>query len=152
MATWDATSPHVVKALKWLRSHPTATPEALVEWDRSHGRHLFEWNDRKAAQEFRLAQARQFFNRHYAMFKGMKMKAWYNLPADEEAGLPERSYVQASVISENPKLIETVIDGIRRRMRTLARELRAWEASPAVRAEILAELERIFEEPSEGAA
>lgn len=136
--TWSKQSPAVVAVLKFIKKKGgRVTPEQLVEWDSAHGKLLFDWNDESAAEQYRLAQARKFLNHFAFVVNGLRVRAFYNVPANEEAGIRERQYVSADEILDNPKLRELVIDDLTRRLSKMASELELWQLSPSEIAKVL---------------
>lgn len=148
---WDSTDRHVRAARRFVVSHAEIEPKELVEWDRTHGKKLFEWDDAKAGREYRLHQARQFINRiawvvDNAIGK-VRVKALYNVPTgasgvDEDE--PARIYRSARDVAANPKDRAAVIEFLTRRMETLAADLRFFKLTKAEQRELLARIERVI--------
>ena len=55
--TWSPKAPHVRKMIAYVKKRGSVTAEELVEWDRTHGRLVFDWDDANAAEEWRKQQA-----------------------------------------------------------------------------------------------
>lgn len=137
--TWEHHAPEVRKALKWVRSRKgKVTTEELVDWDATHGRHLFTWNDAEAGEHWRKLEARQFFTRFRAMFDGMRVRAFYNLPTKEDPA--QRAYFPVEEIAGDPDLRGAVIGTLTRKLAALASELRMWKLSPDEQADLFERL------------
>ena len=141
-STWSGNTPHVRKALKFIRSKGAVTAEQLVEWDDRHGRRLFTWDEPDAAREWRLQEARFFLNRFRVKFEGMRVRAFIHIREDEEQGIEKDAYYTVASISGHPGMREQVLSDIERRMVSLAAELALWKLTPDERAALLARLEQ----------
>lgn len=138
---WSVKSPHVKKALAFIRKKRTVTAEQMVEWDAVNGRHLFNWNNPEAAQEHRLYQARTFFNSFRRFIDGkLRARLMIHLPANEGAGIAADAYFLSEDIAESPKLRAMVIEDLTDRMGNLAKELRLWKLKPAEILRVLAKV------------
>ena len=137
--TWRRSSPHVKKALKFMERHDGCTAEALVAWDFDHGRHLFNWNDAAAADQWRLHSARVFINTFRQLANGLRMRAFVNVPAGEETGLEERRYVGISTISNTPKLRAWLMKNLTGRVASLTAELRMYSLRKSERRVLILE-------------
>lgn len=138
--TSGATAPHIRAALKFVKGRGSVTADELVEWDRSHGRHLFTWDDTEAAEDWRRHEARMFLNRFRAVFDGMRVRAFIHVREDEQADIDESGYVSVEAIAKHSGMREQVIGDITRRMQSLASELRMWNLSDAEQAALFARL------------
>lgn len=140
--TWNLHADHVQAVLKWIRGHGRRIikPEALVHWDFKHGQRLFDWNDRDAAEQWRVHQARLFLNSFRGMFDNMRVRFAQRVPANEATGLREGGYLTTEVISADAKLRAWAIGDITRRMKMLASELPFWNLAEQERALILEEM------------
>jgi hypothetical protein len=138
--TWRVSAPHVRKALAFIKRKGAVNAEDLVAWDRDHGRRLFDWDDPKAAEEWRLHQARLFLNRFRQVFEGMRVRAIIHVHKDEGAGIPESAYFGVEAITQHPGMRAQVIDDITRRMKMLASELKMWKLTPEEQAELFQRL------------
>lgn len=141
--TWSASSPHVRRALKWLRTRKSVTAEELIDWDRTHGGHLFfgRWSEQQAAHEWYLHQARVFLNSFRGIFEGKRVRAYIHINEDEAEGIAESGYVHVRDIAANRSMREQVIADISRRMRMLASELAMWKLSAKEQKALFAQLE-----------
>lgn len=137
---WSGSSPHVRKALAFIKARRTVTAEDLVAWDATHGRRLFDWDQPHAAEEWRRQQARAFMNRFRAQFENMRVKAFIHIRADIETGIDESAYVVIEDISQHEGMRQQVINDIIGRMKRLASELRLWRLSEAERTQVLRRL------------
>jgi hypothetical protein len=149
--TWRASAPHVRKALLWVKKRGSVNAEDLVEWDRTHGQRLFDWNDPQAAQEWRQHQARVFLNRFRRVFEGMRVRAFIHIHEDAEAGIETSEYVNVETITRHPGMRAQVIDDITRRMKMLASELRLWKLTLEEQAELFSRLADAMAEKQEAA-
>lgn len=138
--TWRMSAPAVRKVLAFVRKKGSVTAEDLVAWDRDHGRHLFEWDDPAAAEEFRRCQARNFLNRFRAVFEGMRIRAFIHVHEDAEAGIEYSAYETIETITQHPGMRAQVIDDITRRMQNLARELQLWKLTDSEQAALFQRL------------
>ncbi len=129
--TWRASTPHVRKAIAFIKRKGAVTAEDLVVWDRDHGRKLFDWNDPQAAAEWRRQQARVFLNSFRKVFEGMRVRAYIHVHEDTEAGIDASEYVTVEAIAKHEGMRAQVIDDIQRRMKMLASELRLWKLTEA---------------------
>jgi hypothetical protein len=145
-ALWQKSAPHVRQALAFIKSRGSVTAADLVEWDRDHGRRLFDWNDPEAAVEWRLAQARSFLNRFRQMFEGMRVRAIIHIREDAAAGIDESAYVTIETIAQHPGMRAQVIHDITRRMRSLAAELKLWKLTPEEQADLFRRLAEAMSE------
>lgn len=140
MTNWNVDNPYVVLALRYIRSRRSVTPMQLVTWDNSHGRNLFEWDDEQAGIDYRVHQARLFFNRLRLKIGEYRIREFINVPSEDE-----RAYFPIEKINEDPQAREAVIADLTRRMKTLAMELRFWKLSAPERRKILEKVRQILE-------
>lgn len=138
--TWRKSAPHVRKALAFIKRQGSVTPDELVEWDRTHGQRLFDWNDESAAAEWRKQQARTFMNSFRRTFDKMRVRGIIHVHEDAEAEIERSAYVTVETIAEHPGMRAQIIDDITRRMRMLASELRMWKLTPEEQADLFARL------------
>ena len=139
-STWRTSAPHVRKALAFVKRKGSVTAEELVQWDGSHGRKLFDWDDPAAAEEWRRQQARCFLNRFRRVFEGMRVRAYIHIHEDTDAGIEASEYVNIESITQHPGMRAQVIADITGRMRMLARELKLWKLSHQEQAELFQRL------------
>jgi hypothetical protein len=131
---WNTKDPHELRALAWLKDRwdekrPIPTEE-LLEWDRTHGRHLFTWDDAEAGHEYRLQQARNFMGRFQMRLNGFRVRGWYNVreePIGPEHDAPNRAYWPTTAVVDQPSLRAKVIQDVTRRLETQAATLRFLE-------------------------
>ncbi len=135
--TWSRDAVHVKKVLVWLKRRRAVTVEELVEWDREHGKRLFQWTDTQAALEWRKQQARVFLNTFRYLKDGLRMRAFINFHEDEEAGVGTREYYRVDVISKNERLRQIVIDDQMRRIDKAVAELNFWKLSAQEREQLV---------------
>lgn len=126
LSTWRRNTPHVRKALAFIRARGCVTADELVDWDRRHGRRLFEWDDPAAAEEWRTHQARQFLNSFRATFENKRVRAFIHVREDAEADIPRDAYFTVESIARHDGMRQQVIADVVRRMASLAAELRMW--------------------------
>lgn len=142
---WGLDVPQVRKALKFIRASRAITADQLVKWDATHGRRLFTWTDPKAAELYRLHEARLFLNRFRAHFEGMRVRAFIHIREDEERGIEEDAYFTVEAISADLGMREQVVEDITRRMASLAGELRMWKLVAEEREKLFAKLREAME-------
>ena len=124
---WSHSSTIVRRLIKWIKARGgKVSAEDIVAWDDQNGRRLFDWDEKRAAQQYRLAQARVFLNSFRSVIDGMRVRAFINVPETEET---ERAYYTVEYISQTPALRMRVIADISRRMKTMAGELKWWKLS-----------------------
>lgn len=126
-ATWSRDTPHVRKALAFIKRRGHVTAEELVSWDHANGRRLFNWNDPNAADEWRRQQARAFLNSFRATFDKMRVRAFIHVREDEQAGIQRDAYYTVEAIAKHPGMREQIIADVGRRMTSLASELKMWD-------------------------
>lgn len=139
---WGTASPHVQRALAFINKRGAITAEELVEWDRTHGRRLFTWDDEQAASFARLHEARLFLNRWRGQFENMLLKKFTHVRKDEEADIETSAYFTSETISNHPGMRAQVIADIVKRGKRLASQLKFWKLSDAERDERAGALER----------
>lgn len=138
---WSANTTHVRKALAFIRKRKGGvTADELVEWDVAHGRRLFTWDEPKAAEQFRLLEARLFLNRFRGMFDKMRVRAFIHVREDAESGIERSAYQTVEAISAHDGMRGQVVRDIVKRMKTLASELAMWKLDDSERAELFAQL------------
>jgi len=140
---WSLNSDAVQAALRFIRKQGKkgVTAEDLVAWDAKHGKRLFRWNDERAAQDWRIHQARLFLNSFRGIFERMRVRKFMQIPANEDTGLTTAVYLDTQTISEDTKLRGWAIDNLTRKMQSLASELRFWKLTDDERVRVLAMLE-----------
>ena len=126
---WGTDSLFVRKALKFIKAKGAVTAEQLVEWDATHGRRLFTWNNAEAAESYRVHEARLFLNSFRAKFDGMRVRAFTHVQEDETQGIDKTAYYSVEAISKHPGMRAQVVSDITRRMAMLASELAMWKLS-----------------------
>ena len=144
-ARWGHSTTHVRKALKFIKSKGAVTADQLVEWDDSHGRRLFVWNNTEAAERWRLHQARVFMNSFRAQFEGMRVRAIIHIGEDEEQGIDRGGYYAIETISAHQGMRDQVVGDISRRMAVLASELKMWRLTEPERADLFERLRAAME-------
>ena len=102
------------------------TADMLVEWDRTHGRKLFTWDNEDAAEEYRKHEARLFLNRFRARFDGLRVRAFIHCDEDEAQGIAD-GYYSVETISAHPGMRDQILADITTRMASLAAELKMWQ-------------------------
>lgn len=127
--SWSASAPHVRKAIAFIKRRGTVSADELVEFDRTHGRRLFDWNDPAAAEDWRKHQARLFLNSFRAKFEGMRVRAFVHIHEDADAAIESAGYVSVETIAQHPGMRAQVMADIVKRMKTLASELKMWKLS-----------------------
>jgi hypothetical protein len=150
--TWKVSTPHVRRALAFIKKRGAVTAEDLVAWDREHGRRLFDWNDATAAEEWRLHSARIFLNKFRAVFEGMRVRAHIHIHEDAEAGIDESAYYTVEAITKHAGMRAQVIDDITRRMKMLASELKMWKLSAEEQAQLFQRLAEAINSTQQEAA
>lgn len=128
---WRTNLPHVREALKYVKRRGHVTAEELVEWDRRHGRRLFNWEDPEAAEEWRKQQARLFLNRFRQQFDGMRVRAFIHVKEDADKGVERDAYYTIETIAQHRGMREQVIGDVTRRITSLSSELAMWRLSDA---------------------
>lgn len=142
---WQRISTDVRKALKFIKGKGAVTAEQLVEWDATHGRRLFTWDDEEAASEWRLQEARFFLNRFRRQFEGMRVRAFIHVREDAEAGIDRDAYYTVETISNHTGMRDQVVADISGRMTRLAGELKLWRLTIDERAALFARLAQAME-------
>lgn len=150
--TWRVSAPHVRRALAFIKKRGSVNADDLVAWDRDHGRRLFDWDDPKAAEEWRLHQARVFLCRFRAKFEGMRVRAMIHIHEDPAAGIEESAYFGIEAITQHPGMRAQVIEDLTRRMKMLASELRLWKLTPDEQAALFHRLSEAMAENKDVAA
>lgn len=136
--TWKRTDPYVQACLTWIkRKGGTVTAEELVAWDFEHQRMLFDWNSETAAEQWRLHSARVFLNSFRGLVNGLRIRAFIHIPANEDTGTERPEYMSTTEISERPTARAWVLQNLRRRIETLASEIKLWIKPAAQRRALL---------------
>lgn len=138
--TWSASAPHVRKAIAFVKRKGSVNADELVEWDLTHGRRLFDWDDPSAATEWRLHQARVFLNSFRGMFEKMRVRAFIHVREDADSNIDQSGYVTVETIAGHAGMRAQVVSDITRRMRMLAAELAMWKLSRDERDDLFARL------------
>jgi len=151
---WSLNADSVQAALRFIkrRGKKGITPELIVEWDRTHGKRLFPWNDAKAAEDHRLHLARVFLNSFGGIFDRMRIKKFKKVPGNEETGRATAAYLDTNTISKDTKLREWAIGDLTRRIIKMTSELRFWKLTVVERTSILRQLEESLRPDSSIAA
>jgi hypothetical protein len=151
---WSLNSDAVQSALRWIRKQGKKgiTAEALVAWDAKNGKRLFRWDDKRAAADWRVHQARMFLNSFRGVFERMRVRKFMQIPANEQTGLEESVYLDTRTISEDQKLRQWAIDDLTRRMQKIASELKFWKLTDEERGRILLLLEQSLQSTQADAA
>lgn len=129
-SAWGRNTPHVRKALAFIRKRGHVTADELVEWDRTHGRLLFDWDNPRAAEEWRKQQARTFLNSFRTVFDKMRVRGFIKIRENEAAGIDEEGYYTVEAIADHPGMRAQVLADVTKRMASMASELRMWKLSP----------------------
>jgi hypothetical protein len=138
--TWRVSAPHVRQALKFIKRRGSVTADELVEWDRTHGQRLFDWNDPHAAEEWRKQQARCFLNSFRKVFDGMRVRAIIHIREDETEGIERSAYFGVEAIAQHPGMRAQIISDITARMQSLASELQMWQLTKSEQEELFRRL------------
>lgn len=141
--TWAINSDAVQAILKFIhkRRHKGVLAIDLVNWDASHGKRLFCWDETKAAHEWRLQQARVFLNSFRGVFDRMRVRKFIHVPGNEETGRDENAYIDTTIISQDAKLRTWAIADLAKRAESILSEMRFWKLTEAERQHILVQLE-----------
>jgi hypothetical protein len=102
----------------------------LIQWDNTHGRHLFTWDNELAAEAHRLYEARLFLNTFRLIRDGYNIRAFINIPGDEgddETEERDRLYHRSQDIAEDETLRTECIADLKKRMTRLGMQLRFWK-------------------------
>ena len=142
---WGTDSLFVRKALEFIMTKGAVTAEQLVEWDATHGRRLFTWDNAEAADSYRIHEARLFLNSFRAKFDGMRVRAFTHVQEDKDQGIDKSAYYTVEVISKHSGMRAQVVSDITRRMAVLASELKMWKLSEAERADLFRRLREAIE-------
>lgn len=143
---WRSRSPHVRKALTHIKKRGgIITAEELVEWDRTHGRRLFKWDDASAAEQYRLYEARLFLNSFRTMFEKMRVRGFIHIREDSQADIEKDAYVSVETITQHQGMRQQVISDIVRRIEMLASELRMWKLTPQERQQFFERLAKALD-------
>ncbi len=104
----------ILKALRQLeKQHGVIRPADLVEYARpedSRLHSLFEWDDAKAAQKYRLWEARQIIVNVYININESKVQAFQNIVVTTPKGKTQGYYSTQKILSKEEmrkQLIET---------------------------------------------
>lgn len=88
------------------RKHGYLRPKTVVDWARGHPRSAlhgrFQWNDSKAAEEYRLWQARELITEVHAVYPDMKARQVYVSPL--ELRTSNAGYVALVDVMKNEEL------------------------------------------------
>lgn len=157
---WTITSkrPAVQRALTWLakrqRAGESVTSRAMVEWDRKHGKALFDWDDASAADAHRIHQAAHFIGHFAYRLNGFRVRGWISVPdtsqveADEDETSPKagNAFHHVSTIIDRPPMRARVIASVTRRLETQAATLRFFQLSPDEQSQVLRRVEQAMAE------
>lgn len=89
--------------------------------------HVFEWDNEKAADEYRVHQARQIINSVLVVPEAQDAKpvqAFINVTVTHDQ--PERAYVPAQAVAMDPDMRDRHIAMIKSRLRNIRREYAAF--------------------------
>jgi len=139
---WSLNADHVQACLKYIqqRGAKGVTAEELVKWDAQHGKQLFSWNETKAADAWRVHQARVFLNTFRGVFDRMRVRKFIHVPSNAATGRERDSYMDATIISSDVKLRAWAIADLTKRLARIASELKFWKLSESEREAVLAQL------------
>jgi len=143
---WRSKSPHVRKALLFIKRKKSVTADELVEWDREHGKNLFDWNNTSAADDWRHHQARVFLNSFRATFENMRVRGFIHIRKNADAEIDESAYVDVETITQHQGMRAQVVADIMRRIEMLTSELRMWKLTPQERDEFFERLNKALED------
>jgi hypothetical protein len=122
-------------------------PESVVKFAQSEDTHLhrcFEWNDTKAAEKFRLDQARKQISMYVMVVEGPKgpvqIRAFQSLPSDRREGL---GYRKTTDILQDQELIAELVGSamkdlavVKQRYEAVAALAPVWAAAEEVHREV----------------
>ena len=141
---WSVQLPHVRRALHFLNSKKLIQAEDLVEWDRTHGKKLFTWDDEQAGEAWRVYQARLFLNTVRLKLDGLRVRAFINIPEDGHG--QARGYWRAEDIGKNESARAIIIADLIHRAANLGKEIRFWKLTPKEREAVFAKLKETMAE------
>lgn len=148
---WNSNDPHVKRLLTWLKKRYDAKEEVrteeLVEWDRTHGKHVFPWDDEEVARAHRLHLARKFMERFAFRLNGFRVSGWYSVKRDTEEGTDEepsagRAYYPLPAVADDDSLRVKVIADVSKRLESHAATLRFLKLSTGERSDVLKRVDR----------
>lgn len=126
------------------RKHKTIIPQKVVDESRPKTAVLhehFEWNDKTAAEEYRVHQARQIIGSVVVVPEtkgGKPVQAFINVSVVAEGESPDdhenrgRAYLPARQVAEDPDLRSQHLASLKTRLRNMRREHAAFEELAAV--------------------
>ena len=123
-------------------------PEKVVEFAKNENTHLhgcFEWNDSKAANRYRLQQARQQISMYVMVIQSPKgpvnVRAFQSLPSDRLSG---GGYRKTADILQDQELLAELVSSAMKDLATVRERYEAvtalspiWRAADQVAAEVL---------------
>lgn len=118
-------------------------PEAVVDFAQDENTHLhkcFEWNDSKAANRYRLNQARQQISMYVMVVESpkgpVKIRAFQSLPSDRQSG---GGYRKTTDILQDDALVAELVNSAMKDLATVRSRYEAvqalspvWEAADRV--------------------
>lgn len=134
---WGLDSSAVQRALAFIKKKGSVTVDELIEWDRTHGRRLFTWDDEEAARIGRMHEARLFLNRFRSQFERMRIRAFIHVDKDASQGIEESAYYAPETITAHPGMRAQVIADLTKRGAKIASELKFWKLSSRERDDVL---------------
>lgn len=125
-------------------------PEKVVEYASAEDTHLhrcFEWNDGKAAKQYRLDQARKQISAYVMVVQGPKgpvqIRAFQSLPSDRREGL---GYRKTTDILQDQELVAELVGSamkdlaiVKARYEAVAALAPVWAAAEEVHREVLSQ-------------
>ena len=105
--------------LKIKKKEGKVTPKALVDYARAKDspiHYLFEWDDEKAAEEYRLWQARELIVTVKIEDRGQEMQVYHNIKVADDQG-----YYHLEDIKKDKSLLSEVI-------KNAIKQLEYWQA------------------------
>ncbi len=125
-------------------------PEKVVEYASGEDTHLhrcFEWNDGKAAKQYRLDQARKQISMYVMVVQGPKgpvqIRAFQSLPSDRREGL---GYRRTTDILQDQELVAELVGSamkdlavVKARYEAVAALAPVWAAAEEVQREVLSQ-------------
>lgn len=133
--------------LSHLAERGLLKPEAVVEFAQNENTHLhkcFEWNDSKAANRYRLNQARQQISMYVMVVESpkgpVKIRAFQSLPSDRQTG---GGYRKTTDILQDDALVAELVGSAMKDLATVRQRYEAvqalqpvWDAAERVAAKV----------------
>ncbi len=125
-------------------------PDKVVEFAADENTHLhrcFEWNDGKAAEKYRLDQARKQISMYVMVVQSptgpVKIRAFQSLPSDRQAG---NGYRKTTDILQDQELVAELVRSamndlavVKQRYEAVAALAPVWEVADRVAAQVLSQ-------------